>query len=100
MKELSDLNEEVLAKNRALFEKRADSVDEAVQARVKAIRDEDYTRLPAFEEREAIQKKALDLPVFPTTTIGSFPQTADVRKKRSDFKKGAISKAEYVAFNQ
>ena len=100
LKELSDLNEAVLAKNRALFEKRADSVDEAVQARVKAIKDEDYIRLPAFEEREAIQKKALDLPVFPTTTIGSFPQTADVRKNRSDFKKGAISKEEYVAFNQ
>jgi 5-methyltetrahydropteroyltriglutamate--homocysteine methyltransferase len=41
------------------------------------------------------QKKRLNLPLFPTTTIGSFPQTTDVRKKRADFKAGRISEEEY-----
>ena len=74
--------------------------NEKVRARVAGIKDSDYTRLPVFEEREAIQKKVLGLPNFPTTTIGSFPQTAEVRKNRSDFRKGEISKDEYVKFNQ
>lgn len=100
LQDLSELNEEKLALNAALFEKRVDSVDEKVQARVAAISDADYTRLPVFEEREKIQKEALGLPLFPTTTIGSFPQTAEVRKNRSDFRKGVISKDEYVKFNQ
>ena len=65
-----------------------------------AIKAEDYTRLPEFNEREKIQKARLNLPKFPTTTIGSFPQTADVRKNRQDFKKGLISREEYVAFNK
>ena len=98
--DLADLNESTIAANQVLFEKRIDSVDEAVQARVAAIKEEDYTRLPVFEEREKIQKEKLGLPLFPTTTIGSFPQTADVRKNRSDFKKGVIGKEEYVKFNQ
>ncbi len=98
--ELSVLSKETLAANQALFETRVDSVDEDVRQRVAAIKESDYTRLPVFEEREAIQKKALGLPIFPTTTIGSFPQTADVRKNRSDFRKGEISKTEYVEFNR
>ena len=57
-------------------------------------------RKPAFAEREAIQKKVFNLPLFPTTTIGSFPQTQEVRKNRSDFKKGLISREEYEAFNK
>ncbi|MBP5491459.1 MAG: 5-methyltetrahydropteroyltriglutamate--homocysteine S-methyltransferase [Clostridiales bacterium] len=100
LSDLSDLKEDILAENKALFEKRVDSVDEKVRARVNAIKDEDYTRLPAFDEREAIQKEQLGLPLFPTTTIGSFPQTADVRKNRSDFRKGEITKDQSVKFNQ
>ena len=98
--ELSSLTPEVLEANKKLFEGRPDSVDESVKARVKAIKDEDYTRLPAFDVREKIQKEALGLPEFPTTTIGSFPQTADVRKNRSDFRKGLITKEQYVEFNK
>ena len=100
LSDLSNLTDEKLAANKALFEKRVDSVDEKVQARVAAIKDSDYTRLPAFDEREAIQHEKLGLPKFPTTTIGSFPQTADVRKNRSAFRKGEISKEEYVEFNK
>lgn len=87
-------------KNYKLFENRKNVVDEAVKKRVAAIKDEDYTRLPAFEEREAIQKEKLNLPIFPTTTIGSFPQTADVKRNRKLFKKAEISKEEYVDFNK
>jgi 5-methyltetrahydropteroyltriglutamate--homocysteine methyltransferase len=100
LSDLCDLKEEKLSENKALFEKRPDSVDEKVQARVAAIKESDYTRLPAFDEREEIQKEKLGLPKFPTTTIGSFPQTADVRKNRSEYRKGEISKEEYIDFNK
>ena len=91
---------EVFKNNQKLFEGRKDSEDKDVQAKVAGIKDEDYVRLPAFEEREKIQKSILNLPLFPTTTIGSFPQTQDVRKNRQEFKKGLKSKEEYVEFNK
>ncbi len=93
-------NNEIFKKNQSLFEGRVDSKDKEVQAKVAAITDADYVRLPVFEEREKIQKGILNLPLFPTTTIGSFPQTADVRKNRQEFKKGLKSKEEYVEFNK
>ena len=93
-------NNEIFKKNQALFEGRVDSEDKEVQAKVAAITDADYVRLPVFEEREKIQKDILNLPLFPTTTIGSFPQTSDVRKNRQEFKKGLKSKEEYVEFNK
>ena len=100
LSDLANLSDEKLAANKVLFEGRPDSIDEKVQARVAAIKDSDYTRLPAFDEREKIQHEKLGLPKFPTTTIGSFPQTADVRKNRSAFRKGEISKEAYVEFNK
>ena len=48
-----------------------------------------------FAERNAIQKKLFSLPLIPTTTIGSFPQTDEIRKLRNDFKKGIISRDAY-----
>jgi methionine synthase (B12-independent) (EC 2.1.1.14) len=86
--------------NQKLFFGRVDSKDEAVEKRVSEIKDEDYTRLPDFYEREKIQKAKLGLPLFPTTTIGSFPQTQDVRKNRQEFRKGLKSKEEYIEFNK
>ena len=91
---------DIYKKNQSLFEGRIDSEDKEVQAKVAAITDADYVRLPVFEEREKIQKQILNLPLFPTTTIGSFPQTSDVRKNRQEFKKGLKSKEEYVEFNK
>ena len=91
---------EVFKNNQKLFEGRKDSEDKDVQAKVAAITDADYVRLPAFAAREKIQKEILGLPLFPTTTIGSFPQTQDVRKNRQEFKKGLKSKEEYVEFNK
>ena len=49
-----------------------------LRARIAGLTDADYTRLPAFAEREAIQEEAFKLPALPTTTIGSFPQTKEV----------------------
>ncbi|MBO5610923.1 MAG: 5-methyltetrahydropteroyltriglutamate--homocysteine S-methyltransferase [Eubacterium sp.] len=93
--------EDAFKKNQALFVNgRVNSKDEAVIKRVAAIKDEDYTRLPDFYEREKLQKSELNLPKFPTTTIGSFPQTADVRKNRKAFRKGEISKEQYTEFNK
>lgn len=93
-------NSDIYKKNQSLFEGRIDSEDKAVQAKVAAITDADYVRLPVFEEREKIQKQILNLPLFPTTTIGSFPQTSDVRKNRQEFKKGLKSREEYAEFNK
>ncbi len=95
-----DAASEVLKANKALFVDRINSVDAAVQKRVSEIKDSDYTRLPVFEEREKIQKERLGLPLFPTTTIGSFPQTSDVRKNRQEFRKGLITKEQYEEFNE
>ncbi len=96
----SDEGKKILSDNEVLFEHRKDSSDDAVKARVAAISEGDYERKPDFFEREKIQKEKLGLPIFPTTTIGSFPQTQEVRKNRQAFRKGEISKEQYIAFNQ
>ncbi len=104
LKKLADdsnyFDTEVFRNNAALFEHRADCHDAAVQKRVSEIGDSDFTRLPAFAEREAVQKKEFDLPKFPATTIGSFPQTADVKANRTAFRKGEITEEQYVEFNR
>ena len=69
--------------------------DEAVKRRTAAVTAADTERPLPFEKRIERQKAALNLPLFPTTTIGSFPQTAEVRSWRAKFKKGELSKAEY-----
>jgi 5-methyltetrahydropteroyltriglutamate--homocysteine methyltransferase len=48
-----------------------------------------------YHERSAVQRKYLNLPPLPSTTIGSFPQTPELRKARSNYRKGVLSKAEY-----
>lgn len=88
------------AANAALFGNRPDCHDAAVGERVANIGASDFTRLPEFAVREQIQKKRFNLPVFPTTTIGSFPQTPDVKANRAAFKKGKISLEQYNSFNR
>ncbi len=68
--------------------------DPAVQARLEALQPEDFTRVLPYTERRPRQ---VQLPLFPTTTIGSFPQTSEVRRLRARFNKGEISQAEYEA---
>ena len=66
-----------------------------VQARLKAIKPEHAQRDSIFAERIAKQQALLQLPIFPTTTIGSFPQTENIRQTRSEFKQGKINAVEY-----
>ena len=83
--------------NLRLFTEPRSGKNAAVQERVAALSDTDFVRCPAFAEREKVQKEAFQLPLFPTTTIGSFPQTADVRKTRAAFRKGELSEEQYDA---
>lgn len=69
--------------------------DAAVKARVAAVTEKDAHRKSSFATRQAIQQKTLNLPLFPTTTIGSFPQTQEVRSWRANFKKGILPLEEY-----
>ena len=92
----------------ALFEKsrqaraaRAESDwinDDSVQDRVAGIDAAMTERDSAHAQRAPLQREALDLPTLPTTTIGSFPQTDDVRRMRAKYKKDEISQDEYEAF--
>lgn len=66
-----------------------------VQTRVKGISPDMKERKSSFAQRQKVQHASLNLPAFPTTTIGSFPQTPDIRKARADYKKGAINETEY-----
>lgn len=69
-----------------------------VQTRVQAVRSADFDRPAPFPERQAAQRARLKLPPFPTTTIGSFPQTSEVRAARARWKKGELSAADYEKF--
>ena len=89
---------EALAANKELFATERVGANAELHARIAALTEADYTRLPAFAEREEIQKEAFKLPALPTTTIGSFPQTKEVRAKRLAFRKGELTQEEYDAF--
>ena len=91
-------NSEELAQNQALFDGSRVKVDENVKARIASLKPEDFERKPSRAERQKLQKEALGLPDLPTTTIGSFPQTKEIRSIRALFRKGEISKEEYNAF--
>ncbi|EPY50973.1 homocysteine methyltransferase [Schizosaccharomyces cryophilus OY26] len=70
----------------------------AVRDRQAAVTPEMHTRDTPFEKRYSLQQESLKLPQFPTTTIGSFPQTKEIRVTRNKFVKGLISAEEYDAF--
>lgn len=69
--------------------------DKKVKERVAGIKEENTHRKHSFQVRKKVQHETLNLPLFPTTTIGSFPQTSEVRSWRSQWKKGAISSEQY-----
>ncbi|MDX9665013.1 5-methyltetrahydropteroyltriglutamate--homocysteine S-methyltransferase [Pseudomonas sp. P5_152] len=88
-----------LAQSRAIQASRVQSprIHKAqVQARVDAIRDSDSQRQSGFAQRIEQQRARLQLPVFPTTTIGSFPQTGAIRLARQAFKQGKLSANDYT----
>ena len=67
----------------------------AVRLRVAALKPGDDKRFSPFAQRIALQQVRLKLPAFPTTTIGSFPQTPAIRAVRAEFRQGKISTAQY-----
>lgn len=74
--------------------------DATVAARIAGIDDAMRRRASAFTERAAVQHARFNLPTFPTTTIGSFPQTAEVRKARAAHAKGALTDEVYKVYLQ
>lgn len=93
-------SEEAYIDNQQLFTVKRDCENEQVKQRLESVGENDYIRLPKRSERQKIQKKVFGLPEFPTTTIGSFPQTQDVKANRSAYRRGDISREEYIAFNK
>lgn len=69
-----------------------------VKQRVASLTSKDDQRINSFSTRQKLQQQALNLPLYPTTTIGSFPQTKEVRSQRANFKKGNISTEDYNTF--
>ncbi|WP_461531967.1 5-methyltetrahydropteroyltriglutamate--homocysteine S-methyltransferase [Sinomicrobium sp.] len=68
-----------------------------VKSRVDGITETDTLRKSPFSARQKAQQERFGLPLFPTTTIGSFPQTPDIRKLRAQLKKGSITQQEYTS---
>lgn len=66
-----------------------------VRNNVENLKESDFNRKEDFEDRRKVQKKKYNLPILPTTTIGSFPQTSEVKKARKDLREGIISTDEY-----
>ncbi|MDG5788581.1 5-methyltetrahydropteroyltriglutamate--homocysteine S-methyltransferase [Evansella sp. AB-P1] len=69
-----------------------------VKKLVAQLKPENFTRPMPYKKRQAIQQSTLQLPDFPTTTIGSFPQSDEVKQKRKQWRNEEISDAEYEAF--
>ncbi len=88
-----------LARSRAVQAARAQSPrihKPAVQARLAAIEAKDSRRTSVFATRIELQRARLQLPAFPTTTIGSFPQTPAIRLARQAYKQGRLSLGDYT----
>jgi 5-methyltetrahydropteroyltriglutamate--homocysteine methyltransferase len=111
IEELSALGKALVKGREAVIQQIADSAvaagtreaspkvhDAAVAARVATITPDMARRRSSFDVRRKVQQRALNLPSFPTTTIGSFPQTDEVRKARAARAKGTLSDADYAAF--
>ncbi len=89
---------EKLAANVAAIKRRKKSDcthNEAVKKRVLAISSEMAQRQSEYKVRSAIQREKLKLPLYPVTTIGSFPQTLEIRQTRKDFRNGKLSVENY-----
>ncbi|MEK9726682.1 MAG: 5-methyltetrahydropteroyltriglutamate--homocysteine S-methyltransferase [Candidatus Margulisiibacteriota bacterium] len=98
---VNDQNQPFFDENRLRNERRKTSKlihNDEVKERVKLVKDTDYTRQTPFPERQRLQQNHFNLPLFPTTTIGSFPQTKDVRQARSNFKKKELTQDAYDTF--
>ena len=90
--------DEFLAANKALFAAERTVRNAELATQLAGLDDATFTRQPALAERAKAQHQAFNLPVLPTTTIGSFPQTREVKVNRATFRRGEKTEAEYTAF--
>lgn len=96
-------NETIFQKNALIHETRRTATGSFVESVRKRVSEElpkiNLTR-PPFEQRQQKQRDILKLPLLPTTTIGSFPQTTEIRQARAKLKKGVLSHAQYQSYLQ
>lgn len=102
LKELGNLadnidyrNNKLYLENQKIFTLKRIGRNQEVIDNVEKLTEKDFLRVPMRFVREKLQKAKFNLPLCPTTTIGSFPQTTEVKKNRSKYRKGEISKAQY-----
>lgn len=95
---LKNQSPEFLRKNADLFEKPRVLENAELHQKIADLNPEAFVRQPEFAVREKIQQQEFNLPLLPTTTIGSFPQTREVKQKRAAFRKHEISQEEYDEF--
>jgi len=105
LKEVNELNEILAHNNNILLQNNLKAVSsrnlsklihkQPIKDRVAAITDADASRTSEFVTRQGIQQQKFKLPLFPTTTIGSFPQTEDIRQLRANLKKGVLTQDQY-----
>ena len=94
---------ETLDRNRIVMEKKRASSrihDPHIKARTRNVGQEMTRRASVYPQRKKLQEQKLKLPLFPTTTIGSFPQTKEVRAARAEYKAGKRDEASYESFLQ
>ena len=91
-------SENAYINNQKVFEEERNCNNAEVKERLANIKEEDYVRLPLRSERQKLQKEKLGLPEFPTTTIGSFPQTKEIKAERAAYRKNEISEEEYTQY--
>ncbi len=95
------INNTIFTDNQNIISEKTDNKEfyfGEVREKVAKLKLKDFDRKETFNERNILQKEWLKLPHFPTTTIGSFPQTNDVRKARRDYKLGLINEEKYHDF--
>jgi 5-methyltetrahydropteroyltriglutamate--homocysteine methyltransferase len=100
LKQIAEGNIDLLQANRNATESRRSSQKvhrQSVKDRVAAITEADAQRKSAFPVRQQLHRERFQLPSFPTTTIGSFPQTDDIRQLRARLKKGELTTEQYDA---
>ncbi len=88
-------NEKECVNNQQVFEQERLYQDIEVKNQVANLSEDMFVRTPERKQRQEIQKKTFGLPSLPTTTIGSFPQTQEVKRNRTNYKRGNIDKAAY-----
>lgn len=98
IRQIAEGNHSLLQANKKAVEERRSSQKvhkQVVKGRVAAITEADTTRKSPFPVRQKLQHARFNFPAFPTTTIGSFPQTDDIRHLRAKFKKGDLTAEQY-----